>query len=471
MKGTVINMKFHPFLYNKNIRFTENTQLCVCNPKKEDKIYLEEGLTANPSVEWEQRIDNGYANVFYDTEYEEYRLYYTVFVRDDSHKQTSLEERRNSTYKETGSRQAAILMARSKDGELWERPSLGVCNFGGSFDNNILIRGVHGAGVFRDEQEKNADRRYKMIVRNDIGNCMAQCFSRDGIHWTEPINWTKYNPAGDTHNYAWYDERLSRYILMTRTWSDNQRILARCESDDFINWSEPVEAFRGNGIDDQIYSMPVFENDGIYYGLGSFFHGGSRTAEDFDCVDLELLCSGDSKNWNRVSEKSPFIKRGSGKYPDGERDCGCIYCSTPIEVGDKYRFYYFGGNGQHTNFRETCLMSATIHKDELACFSEKQGKRARIITPMLEFNDEKLYLRAKINDSSRISVGISDFFTIHREPEYFDGFSPSDSVLKPLSDNLYEVSFPKEIFELTRKVCLVFEFENAELFGFYTDIK
>jgi len=467
MPAEDVMKEFNPFLFAPNVRFTENTHLRVCQAKKDNKIYLEEGLTGTPHVQWEQRIDNGYPNVFYDSEYKEYRMYYSVFIRDDSHRETSLEDRKNTVYRETGTRESAILLAVSKDGETWERPNLGVCDYGGNRDNNILIRCAHGAGVFRDEHETDAERKYKMVIHNDRNHHMAVCFSADGIHWSDPCDWIGCDPAGDTHNYAWFDEKVGKYRVITRIWTDNQRIPALCESDDFLHWSDPCEVYRGDGIDDQLYSMPVFIKDGIYYGLGSFFHGGERNAEDFDCVDLELLVSGNGKNWNRVERKAPFIERGKGHYGNGEADCGCIYSSAPLDDGDEYRFFYFGGNGQHTNFRETSLMCAKIHRDELAAYVSEKGKLSRIITPMRDMPKDEFCVRAKLHENGNIRVGVSEFFTIHKQPQYLNGFSPCECTLEEMSENVYRVKFKGDISTVCDKICLVFEFTDAEMFGFY----
>lgn len=213
--------------------------------------------------------------------------------------------------------------------------------------------------------------------------------------------------------------------------------------------------------------MPVFIKDGIYYGLGSFFHGGERNAEDFDCVDLELLVSGNGKNWNRVERKAPFIERGKGHYGNGEADCGCIYSSAPLDDGDEYRFFYFGGNGQHTNFRETSLMCAKIHCDELAAYVSEKGKLSRIITPMRDMPKDGICVRAKLHENGNIRVGVSEFFTIHKQPQYLNGFSPCECTLEEMSENVYRVKFKGDISTVCDKICLVFEFTDAEMFGFY----
>jgi len=177
-----------------NARFAENMERVPGSVRKTGHIHLAEGYFLTPPVPWEQRIDNGYPNVFFDEEFDEYRCYYTCFVRDDCCVSHTLEERRNAIYRETSTRVTAILLATSKDGIEWERPKLGCVEFGGNSDNNMVLYNVHGAGVFRDEHENDPARRYKMVIRNDACGKMAVSFSSDGIHWCDPINWKTYNP-------------------------------------------------------------------------------------------------------------------------------------------------------------------------------------------------------------------------------------------------------------------------------------
>ena len=46
-----------------------------------------------------------------------------------------------------------LCYACSVDGIHWEKPELGLVAFDGSKQNNILMRRVNGAGVFKDERE------------------------------------------------------------------------------------------------------------------------------------------------------------------------------------------------------------------------------------------------------------------------------------------------------------------------------
>jgi len=61
-------------------------------------------------------------------------------------------------------REMGLCYAVSTDGIDWEKPDLGLLEFGGNKRNNILMRHVHGAGVFKDDRETNPARRHKMLV-------------------------------------------------------------------------------------------------------------------------------------------------------------------------------------------------------------------------------------------------------------------------------------------------------------------
>ena len=90
-------------------------------------------------------------------------------------------------------------------------------------------------------------------------------------------------------------------------------------------------------------------------GLASLIHEGDRNEKNFDCVDCELTWSADGKKFDFAAMDQAVIPRGDGHYPDGEFDNSCIYASSPVTDGQKVWIYYMGGNGQHTNFRESSL--------------------------------------------------------------------------------------------------------------------
>ncbi len=463
-------------LFDYNIGYLYNVKKVIGKIEKDPQVLMAEGYFLKPSIRWEQRIDNGYPNVFYDEAYKEYRCYYTCFIKDQASTEFRPEQRINLEYPlhRYPPRTAGILLTTSKDGIHWIRPSLGICEYEGSRDNNILLTNVHGASVFRDEHETDPARRYKMAMRHDAHKKVAVSFSTDGIHWCDPIDLPNYNAPGDTHNFAFWDDAIDRYVLITRLWAQGViRVVARSESEDFINWSPPVEIYRGDGFDDQLYSMPVFKLRDVYYGLGSVYHGGDRASKDFDCVDCELLYSLDGLNWERAVRGESFIPRGMGRYGDDVPDCGCIYASIPVEQNGRYIFYYFGSNGQHTNFRESSLMCASINPNKLAGYAAKSSEGGYLGTCQVKITGDRLIVTADISDGGSLRAAVCRPGSLHSPINPIDGYQFENSIVEEHTDGEYHISFKTgKLSQLPEEpLIVVFHLDKTVLYGYDGDIE
>ncbi len=408
--------------------FCENVQKKL-NPVQKDTAHnplFSEEFFADPPKRWEVRYDNSYPNVFYDEFAGIYRCYYTLFLKDDESASVPLEERPHKQYKPRSSRITGFCYAYSEDGVNWVKPNLGLVEFEGSKDNNIIMRNAHGSCVFLDREETDPAKRYKLLTKIEFSNqnhFMAVAYSADGIHFSDPIPWPKYNPQADTYNYFFRDPVSKKFVLITRIWKHNLRIAAKSESEDFIHWSEPVEILRGQGPESQVYSMPIFRYENIYLGLPSMYKEGDRLDPDFDTVDLKLAFSTDMNNWEFVAPSENFIERGPGKYPDGAFDCGCIFASVPIEKDGKLYFYYMGGNGQHTNYRETSFARGFIEKDKFAYYAQKRPERESVLlTTAFNFYGDRLELLADVEEGGVIRYEIVSRATL----EPVEGFSKDD---------------------------------------------
>lgn len=462
---------FYPFFDTAVTSRYANAKVGIGPVRKENRVLMAEGYFQTPQVRWEQRIDNGYPNVFYDEEAGIYRLYYTCIVEDPNSVRLTPAQRVGERYRigraEEGlPRIAAVLYAYSKDGVNWVRPALGNVEFEGSRDNNILLYDAHGASVFKDPHDPDPARRYKMMVRHDAKNQMAVSFSADGEHFCEPIAWPEYNPAGDTHNFAYFDERIGRYVLITRTW-DSLRLVARSESDDFIHWTKPENIYRGIGLEDQIYSMPIFRYEGLYVGLPSIFHDGDRDADSFDCVDCELSMSHDTIGWERVAKGESFIPRANGRYGSGVPDCGCIYASVPVAQGDDLVFYYLGGSGQHTNFRESSLMRAFVDRRRLAGYVPKKNVPARLNTHLLRLSGEEVRLSADVSPYGEVRYALCrPARGFYGECEPLEGFGFEDCVPMRQSGDAPIAFAGGALSQLAGEdLVLALRFERAQVFG------
>ncbi|EKN66488.1 hypothetical protein BABA_15302 [Neobacillus bataviensis LMG 21833] len=460
-----------------NGHYCENSQLHVQAIQK-DQVHnplFKEGFFADNPKEWEVRYDNAYPNVFFDPFENIYRCYYTLFLKDDDSSQTPLEERPGKQYKPSSTRVTGFCYAYSEDGINWVKPTLGLVEFKGSKENNIIFRNAHGSCVYLDKEEIDTDKRYKLLTKIDYSHensYMAIAYSSDGVHFTDPIPWPKFNPQADTYNYFFRDPVTKRFVLITRIWKNGLRIPAKSESEDFIHWSEPTEITRGHGFDSQIYSMPIFRYENIYLGLPSMYKEGDRLDENFDTVDVKLNFSVDMDHWEYVTQNESFIPRGEGKYPTGEFDCGCIFASVPVEIDDKLYFYYMGGNGQHTNYRETSFARGFIEKDKFAYYSQKNPDCQSIIyTAGFSFFGNELTLLADLEEGGCIRYEIVNRATL----KAVEGFSANECEPITLS-GWQDIKFKeKEITDVGNGTySLRFIFEKAKLYaldGFLNVIK
>ena len=376
-----------------------------CNPLFAEEAYAE------PPKAWEARYDNVYPCVVYDAAENLFKCWYKCFIRDPDSDSAPPGQRASKAY-EGRDREEGLLYAVSGDGVHWRKPALGLIDFDGSRDNNIVMRrsthGLHAGGVLHDAREPDPARRYKFLHRNAEARRMATCFSADGIRWSQPVLWREHDAVGDTHNNAIWSTRLQKYIGITRGWSDGIRTVLRCESDDFVAWTRPHEVMRGDGEHDQIYSMPIMEYAGLYIGLPAIFHKGDPDAADWDTVDTELAWSADSIRWTRVSPGQPLIPRGEGSYPNGDYDCGCIYAAMPLLREDKVWLYYGGSNGLHNNWRESSLNLATLPRDRFAALAPADPARHALLTTAPLILSERLSVNADVDAGGSLRARLLD---------------------------------------------------------------
>ena len=210
-------------------------------------------------------------------------------------------------------------------------------------------------------------------------------FSPDGIHWTEPIIPEGLGRVGDTHNNAWWDPDLGKYVLITRLML-GQRLVARSESDDFIHWKTPTLALKptfGEGVARQMYCMPAFRYAGIYLGYLMMYNVAADRS-----VDCELAWSSDSVNWRRVAPGVQFIPRG----PKGSYDSACIYApSGPAIIRDgRIEIIYGGSATPHLGWARHCLpCMAALRVDGFAGYRQANAQAPAVVVtqPMLVSDD------------------------------------------------------------------------------------
>jgi hypothetical protein len=349
---------------------------------------------------WEPRFDNLYANVIYDEEEKRYKCWYSPFIRDSLASKTPRERRSEVRYHDE-QREMGVCYAVSQDGLTWEKPELGLVEFEDSKQNNIVWRGPHGAGVFKDFRDPDPARRYKTIFKRGK---ISVAFSADGIHWGKAVECPEVNVAGDTHNNAFWAPTLGKYVGITRTWGEKYgRQVARTESDDFLKWTNAEIVLEGLDKGHQTYAMPVFFHGGVYLGLVAIHD------QKADRVWAELTWSPDTVQWNRVCPGTPLIANSEEEMA---YDWGCVYAAAcPVFLDSEIRVYYGGSNGHHFGWRDGFLCMATLRPDGFAGYEQVAGGGNRAATirtrPVLAVADV-LCLSADVAVSGYVKVTVLD---------------------------------------------------------------
>jgi hypothetical protein len=424
-------------LDSRIIKETENVSLEVGKIEKHN---------ANPlfgeDMEWEMRFDNLYGNVIFDKEENTYKCWYSPFIVDSvSHGMTL--EQRNREYNEPPNREMGICYATSKDGIHWVKPELGLVEYNGSKKNNIVWRGPHGAGIFKDLQEKKPAKRFKAIFQG-----LAVSYSADGIHWNEKTKVNGVEVAGDTHNNAFWAPTLNKYVGITRKWGDEYgREVARIESDDFINWSKEEVVLHGTNKNMQTYAMPAFYYCGVYLGLVAIHQ------QSTDRVWTELTWSPDTRNWYRIDEGNPLIANSEKEL---DYDYGCVYpCAYPIFTDNEIRLYYGGSDWLHFGWRNGCLCLATLRPDGFAGYVQKNSNQEGVIvTKLISYKGGELKITADVENGGSVNV-----FVLNGDGKQI---ASSRSALKTITNETLRLNKKIKV----ENISLIIKINKAKIYSF-----
>jgi hypothetical protein len=343
---------------------TENLQLVVNQPVKDARNPL------MPSDQpWENATNNYYPNVLWDAEAQEWKLWYKDVLAD---KEAIAQMDGPSTVHDVG---WYLLYATSKDGVKWQKPALGLHKFAGSAENNIVARDCPNVGVFKDPHDADPSRRYKMTYDIGLGKPRVR-FSADGLHWSEAHEVEGFSAQqGDTHNNAFFDEHLGKYLWFTKQYV-GERLVSRLESEDFQHWRSSGVVLRSTAAEGKVhqtYALTVFPYANGYLGYLMMYHvGAGRT------VDCELAWSPDSIHWERVQPGRAFLPLGE----KGSYDGGTIYAQAgpPVIENGALVIYYGGSTIVHMGWkRSASLCRAMVREDAFAGYEPIKAAGAGVL--------------------------------------------------------------------------------------------
>ena len=154
--------------------------------------------------------------------------------------------------------------AESADGIVWEKPTVGLIEYNGSKENNLVFEGPSDcfAPFIDDNPDAAQDERYKAVARGPDRHVLEAYVSADGLKWRklrdEPI---LTDPPFDSHNVAMWDAWRGEYVLYARgsagsggPFKGGVRWVRRSTSEDFLNWTPLVDIDTGETPTEHFYT-------------------------------------------------------------------------------------------------------------------------------------------------------------------------------------------------------------------------
>ncbi len=210
-------------------------------------------------------------------------------------------------------KEACTCVAESDDGVHFTRPNLGLIEWDGSKDNNIVWKGggSHNFTPFKDTNPNcPADQRYKALASGaSKKHGLVPFVSPDGYRWRklrdEPVI---TNGAFDSQNLAFWDAVNEEYVAYFRMFKNGVRDIRRCTSKDFVNWSEYADLDYGDAPREHLYTnaiIPYFRAPHIQLGFPCRFVPNRKkvpTHKERGINDGVLMSSRDGVHWERWVE-------------------------------------------------------------------------------------------------------------------------------------------------------------------------
>jgi hypothetical protein len=214
---------------------------------------------------------------------------------------------------------ASVCYAESADGIHWKKPPLGIVEFNGSKQNNIVWRGdgSHNFMPFVDTKPGVLkEERYKAVGGD---RALYGFRSADGLRWEmirkEPVI---TDGAFDSQNVVFFDTRLGKYVAIYRDFLQGIRTLKRAESTDFLNWTPGVWADYGSSPREQLYTnatQPYFRAPQVYVAFPKRFVPWRKPLGDVPGAGISeavFMTSRDGVHWDRRFMEA-FIRPGMDK--------------------------------------------------------------------------------------------------------------------------------------------------------------
>ncbi|HOA76047.1 MAG TPA: hypothetical protein PL151_09390 [Phycisphaerae bacterium] len=358
----------------------------------------------------------------------------------------------------------AICYARSTDGIHWEKPWLGITEYQGSRDNNIVLGfGAGGVNIWQEgmmvfvDPTAPADERFRLVMNlKHVAPGVHVFSSPDGLHWRlthRSLITARPQAKGhhlDTQNVLFWDAARGRYVAYVRYNSNlpgsQGRSIARTESPwlggfpvvqdmQVVLGPDAQDLMHGetNAVDyyssgalrypwaaDAYYMFPVAY---YHYLRGVHREFGDEVPTNAGPLHTQFAASRDGIHWERF-DRRPFVDLGLR----GEFDCYAarmIHGLVPATDGRHMYMYYLGSDWLHGWDRDdrnkrlltgaglappnnTTIISRLVLRRDGFVSVRGAYTGGEFITPPLTFEGDRLVVNVDTSATGTLRVELQD---------------------------------------------------------------
>ena len=305
----------------------------------------------------------------------------------------------------------------SDSGATWVKPKLGVIEYGGSTENNLVIKGINGFHLFRNRPDAATDEKYVLFS----GQPNKLFVSEDGFHWKAKGSEPFLNMAGhsglDSQNVMFWDSRIERYVAYPRiNLPPFKRTVGRTESPTLGDFPDPVVVLGRDSKDppemDFYTSAAIqypFAADAYYMFPAAYHHWPSPPHPSNDGpLDVQFAASRDGVDWKRP-DRRPIIRLGL----EGEWDSGCMYAGYGLSrEGEELSLYYTALDVTHGAYVKRGFLggkiSRAIYRLDGLMSVDAPYEGGSFTTPSIRFDGDLLELNLDASAGGWIRVELLD---------------------------------------------------------------
>ena len=406
--------------------------------------------------------------------------------------------------------------AESQDGIHWVKPDLGIIEYEGSKQNNIIVDGI-GTHNFMPVIDENPacprEERYKALAGYKAEGGLFAYKSPDGIHWSlmqeKPVI---TNGAFDSANLAFWDPSMGKYRAYWRTFTagvtekDNwkpagYRAIRTATSADFLHWDNEADLTYVDSPDEHLYTnnvAPYYRAPHILVGTPERYidRGPSVRTKWWgvwspsmkalpDLEKRELRASSDQRYGTALSETLIMASRDGVKFkrwneafirPGIQRDDSWYYAHQKVawnmletkaaRAGAPPELSFYASSG-YWHGKGVKISRYTLRLDGFVSASAPmQG--GELLTRVLRFEGSKLKLNFATSAAGTLKLEIQDAKS-HPIPGY--SLQEADETFGDEIDRTVSWNGSTDVSRLAGKpVRLRFTLQDADLYAFqFTD--